>query len=41
MPTGLDATVQLIQVALLVFIVAQNATLRARISAIEEKLGIK
>ncbi len=35
----LDASVQLIQIALLLGLVAQNFELRARLKAIEEKLS--
>jgi hypothetical protein len=35
----LDASVQLIQVALLIILVALNFGLRKRLKAIEEKLG--
>jgi hypothetical protein len=38
-PVGLDAVVQLIQTAILILIVAQNAGLRARMAALEEKLN--
>jgi hypothetical protein len=37
----LDASVQLIQVGLILVIVAQNFGLRARLKAIEAKLGLR
>jgi hypothetical protein len=40
MDAVLDASVQLIQVALLLLLVALNFRLRARLKAIEKKLGL-
>jgi hypothetical protein len=40
MDAVLDASVQLIQMGLLLVVIAQNFALRARLRAIEAKLGL-